>query len=111
MRKIISMIIISTTLFFTAGSFAVPGNPNRGQLNWGVGPCCQPDDCPMRGTRSGGFLSALPFADRLEYHQLIAAEHFDKSKFESFFDKHEMKNKDALLEWSYQRYEWFHQLP
>lgn len=112
MKKIMSVIIISISILFTVTSFAVPGNSNRGQQGWGGGPgCCQPNDCPMRGYRSGGFLSNLPFSDRQEYHQLIAEDNFDKSKFEAFFDKHGMTNKEALLEWSYQHYEWFHQLP
>ncbi|MGL5384930.1 MAG: hypothetical protein ACRDCA_03555 [Serratia sp. (in: enterobacteria)] len=112
MRKITSMLIISTTLLFTASSFAVPGKPYGGQQGWGSGPrCCQSYDCPMQGARSGGFLSTLPYPARQEYHLLIAADHFDKSKFSAFFDKYEMKNKDALFEWSYQHYEWFHQLP
>ncbi|MGP3154259.1 hypothetical protein ACTVQL_10470 [Serratia marcescens] len=115
MKKIIAKIIISITLLFAVTSFAVPApeNANQRMRGWGAGQgcCCPSCDCPMQGYRSGGPLSKLLFSDRQEFHQLIAADHFDKSKFEAFFDKHGMKNKEALLEWSYQRYEWFHQLP
>ena len=110
MRKIISVMIISTSLLFSVSSSAVPGKFSREQQRWWPG-CCQFYDCPMRGDWPGGFLSKLPYPDRQEYHQLISADHFDKSKFEAFFDKHGIQNKDEMLEWSYQRYEIFHQLP
>lgn len=112
MRRIISVTVISTVMLFTINSLAAPANPYKGQQGWGQGRgCCQSYNCPAWGNSSGSFLSGLPYSDRQEYHQLITADNFDKSKFEAFFEKHGMKNRDQLLEWSYQHYEWFHQLP